>query len=198
MTGIVMHGSGNLFGLCKAVEKLAGRPVAVERPGDLGRVKRLILPGVGAAGNAARTLKRLDLWDSIRGAALEGLPVLGICLGMQLLFSSSEEDETRGLDWFPGRCVRFKPSLRVPHMGWSPVTQVRDHVLWRGVPDGTFFYFAHSYAVPAGGQDCILGSAVHGRPFVAAAVRGRTAGVQFHPEKSQFQGLRVLGNFLKW
>ncbi|HHS13549.1 MAG TPA: imidazole glycerol phosphate synthase subunit HisH [bacterium] len=198
MIGIVMHGSGNLFSLCKAVEKLGGRPLLVERPRDLERVKRLILPGVGAAGSAARTLRRLGLWEPIHKTASKGVPVLGICLGMQLLFTHCEEDETSGLDWFSGVCVRFQPPLRVPHMGWSPVKQVRDHVLWRGVPDGTCFYFAHSYAVPAFSQEDILGSAVHGRPFVAAAVRGRTVGVQFHPEKSQHYGLRVLENFMTW
>jgi glutamine amidotransferase len=155
---------------------------------------RVILPGVGAAAPAMARLNELNLVPLLRGLRQ---PLLGICLGMQLLFEGSEEGDVDCLGLVPGRVRRMpaSPGVRVPHMGWNRLRPTRDDVLLAGVADGAQAYFVHSYAAPVT-DDC-LASCDHGQPFAAMVRRGNVAGAQFHPERSGAVGARLLQNFLQ-
>jgi glutamine amidotransferase len=199
MTTIIDYGIGNLRSLQKAFEA-AG--VEVERTGDpaaLARAERLVLPGVGAFGACASELKERDLAAPVLDAARRGVPLMGVCVGMQLLFDVSEERGTHaGLGLLPGRVVRFQEGeerLKVPHMGWNRLDVQREHPLLDGLDEGAFVYFVHSYHAEADQPDDVLASASYGRAFPAVVGRGTVMGAQFHPEKSGPAGLRLLRNF---
>lgn len=185
------YGTGNLHSLRKALE-LQGARVRV---GDtLGDAAAVVLPGVGAFGAAASRLAPHA--DALRRAAADGLPVLGICLGMQLLLDGSEEGPGRGLGLIPGRVTRLR-AARVPHMGWNEVRTTGAEPLFAGV-DGRRFYFANSFAAePLDDGDVAAAVEHEGVTFPAALRRGTVAGAQFHPEKSGPAGLRLLRNFLE-
>lgn len=202
--GVVDYGMGNLRSVSKALESL-GFPATVS--GDartLSSCRGIVFPGVGAFRDCMANVVRQGLLPFLREYLASDRPFLGICVGMQLLFAESEEfGRYEGVGFFPGRVVRFPGDmpapgggvLKVPHMGWNAVEVVMEHPVFRGVPSGTYFYFVHSYyAVPAepGIEAC---RTVYGVPFTAAAARGNRLAVQFHPEKSQAAGLRLLGNF---
>lgn len=156
----------------------------------------LVLPGVGAFPKAAERLRETGLFDAVRAYAASGRPLLGVCLGMQLLMSESEEHaRTGGLDLIRGRVRRFPPGRHVPHMGWNELTQVRPSPLLEGIPERADFYFVHSYYAEPEDQGCVIGRSDYGRTFAAAVQADRVFGVQFHPEKSQDHGLRILRNF---
>ncbi len=191
---VVDYGAGNLRSVGGALERL-GAPWRLARdPRELEVAGAVLLPGVGSAGSAMRVLEQ-------RGfpAALRRLdrPLLGICLGFQLLFERSEEEGgVRCLGILPGRVGRLAAG-RLPHMGWNRVRTTRSHVLFAGAPaEGEWFYFAHSYGCECASEVAIA-EAVHGVPFVAAAGAGSVCGVQFHPEKSDAAGLRLLAAFLR-
>ncbi|MBX5435965.1 MAG: imidazole glycerol phosphate synthase subunit HisH [Alicyclobacillaceae bacterium] len=162
------------------------------------RVSGVVLPGVGAFGDAMFQLRASGLLGAIRRAIQEGRPVLGICLGMQLLFSLSEEHGTHvGLGVFPGRVVRFGSRVKVPHMGWNDLTFVRPHPLLAGVRPGDYVYFVHSYHAVVQDQQHLLAAAEYGGVTVPAVVgRDQVFGTQFHPEKSGPVGERILANFV--
>lgn len=182
------YGTGNLHSLRKALE-LQGAEVTVG--GDVGRADAIVLPGVGAFGAAAERLANRA--GAIRGAVADGLPVLGICLGMQLLLDASDEGPGAGLGLIPGRVRRLRAE-RVPHMGWNVVDS--DDALFRGLA-GHRFYFANSYvADPVVDADVIAWTRHEADRFPAAVRRGRVVGTQFHPEKSGASGLRLLRNFV--
>ena len=152
MIALIDYGMGNLRSVEKALEKAGASPRRVEDPRSLSRARAIVLPGVGAFGDAVRELRRRKLFDAVRRAVREGVPYLGLCLGLQLLFERSEEAPgLEGLSLLPGRVVRFRGSLKVPHMGWN---SLRPQIpgggrLLRGIPEGTYYYFVHSYyAVP--------------------------------------------------
>jgi len=194
MIGIVDYGCGNLRSLENALEALCLDSRRVSAPADILAADRLILPGVGNFGHAGAALAQRGLGDALKERALAGSPLLGICLGMQLLFQGSEEaPEVPGLGLLEGRCRVFEgPGLKVPHMGWSAV-EFGDRSLAA--------YFVHSYYVPrwpegAGAQ--VLGIGSYGRPFLAAFRSGALSGFQFHPEKSGTQGLALLKESLQW
>jgi len=194
--GVVDFGMGNLLSVQKALQQVGCAPRVVRTPEELAESDRLVLPGVGAFGRAMENLKRRGLLAPLRTACKEGKPLLGICLGLQLLFESSEEHgHHSGLGLFRGDVRRFPTDLRVPHIGWNQVRITRENPLFDGVPDNAFFYFVQSYYVRPEDPTLVSGTTDYGITFAAAAGKENVFGVQFHPEKSQQAGLRILANF---
>jgi glutamine amidotransferase len=190
---LIDSGGANIGSVQYALERLGASARLTADAETIARADRVILPGVGAAGAGMARLHALGLVDLVRGLSQ---PLLGICLGMQLLFESSEENETRCLGLIPGRVRKLADGagIRVPHMGWNALQPHRDDALLAGVPHGAQAYFVHSYAAPVG--DDTLATAMHGEEFAAIVRRGRCWGAQFHPERSAAVGARVLENFL--
>jgi imidazole glycerol-phosphate synthase subunit HisH len=194
---LIDYKAGNLTSVRKALGA-AGAEVFVPRcPQELERAGAIVVPGVGHFG-ATRTLDR-EWVAAVRAHVDEGRPLLGICLGMQWLYESSEEaPELQGLGIFPGRCRRLEhadATVKVPHVGWNSLALRRDAWIVEGVADGAQVYFTHSYAGPAAGDPVAITQ--HGTPFAAIVQRDQVAGVQFHPEKSGAVGLRILKNFVQ-
>ena len=207
---VVDYGMGNLRSVCAALGKLGAEPVVTADPAELARGDAVELPGVGAFGDAVRALVERGLFPAVRQAALEaaagrGRPFLGVCLGLQLLFKTSEEAPgVEGLDVLPGDVRRFPErapdggKVKVPHMGWNEVAVARPNPLTAGLAGGERFYFVHSfYAAPERAGDLALGCEYGGVRFAAMCARGRLFATQFHPEKSQARGLAMLEAFLK-
>jgi len=198
-TVIVDDGMGNLRSVEKAVAAVGGHPLVSGDPEVVRTAPRLILPGVGAFGDAMNNLGSQGLLEALLEAVRSGTPLLGLCLGLQLLFEESEEfGRHRGLGIIPGGVRRFTGSgLHVPHVGWNQVQDVKPDPLLEGVPEGAYFYFVHSYYVEPSESDDLLASTEYGRRFCSIARRDRVWGAQFHPEKSQAMGKRLLSNFLR-
>ena len=196
MIAIVDYGMGNLRSVQKAFEHVGARAVVTDQIDAIEKSDRVVLPGVGAFGDAMRNLNRAGLIAPIARAIADGRPFLGICLGLQLMFSESEEMGTHGgLGILPGRVVKFPAGERIPQIGWNAVRIQRETPLLDGVPDGSYFYFVHSFYVkPERGADAV-GITDYGIDYVSIAGNGRAYGVQFHPEKSQDAGLKILKNF---
>jgi glutamine amidotransferase len=199
MIAVVDSGSGNLRSVKRALERAGGHAVTVTSdPDEVRRAGRVVVPGQGAFkdGMAGLTSRHLD--EAVREGIAAGKPYLGLCLGMQLLFDESEEHgPVRGLGILPGRVVRFadRPGMKVPHMGWNDVHLRRDEPLWRGIADGAYVYFVHSYyVVPDGDVSCL--ETDYGGKFCAAIRHENLFACQFHPEKSQGVGLAFLQNFV--
>ncbi|MFZ4774302.1 MAG: imidazole glycerol phosphate synthase subunit HisH [Terrimicrobiaceae bacterium] len=195
--GVVDYGSGNLRSVCKALEAAGAVTTLVSEASQLGSLDAVVVPGVGSFGDCASNLRATGLWEPLRDWIKADRPYLGICLGYQLLFDSSEESpDVEGLGVLPGTVVRFSDEkLKVPHMGWNTLSGMRGP-LFQGLPEETSFYFVHSYyPVPA---DPSLAASIceYGIPFAASISRGALHATQFHPEKSQAAGLAVLRNFL--
>lgn len=189
----------NLRSVGKAFERLGARVRVAARPAEARGMDALVLPGVGRFGAAMERLEEHDFTGMLRDAAAEGTPVLGICLGLQLLFDESEESPgVPGLGLIPGVVRRLRTDRKVPHIGWSEVAWRPGTVLAPegGGPADRTYYFVHSYACEPVDDDDVRGTAAHGPGFVAAAGRGPVAGVQFHPEKSSRAGLALLGRWL--
>lgn len=206
IVGIIDYQMGNLRSVEKAIERVGGEPVVSGDPESFSRASHLILPGVGAFRDAIAELERRHLVPLVRDWTESGKPFLGICLGLQMLFDISYEGgEHRGLGIIPGEVVRFPSSsadsqnhLKVPHMGWNRVRSTySDDPLLSGIPADPYFYFVHSYyAAPKNAGDVWLESD-YGYPFCAAIRRNNIYATQFHPEKSQSNGLKLLQNFLE-
>jgi glutamine amidotransferase len=197
MIAIVDYGMGNLRSVQKAVEYLGGEAVITRDPSVMADAGELILPGVGAFGDAMDNLREYNLVDPIYRFVETGRPFLGICLGMQLIFTESEENGLYpGLGLIPGRVVRFDipAAFKVPHMGWNCLT-VSEHPLWNGAGENPYVYFVHSYHVERDAERTIA-TAEYGYAFPAAVAKGNVMGMQFHPEKSGDVGLRILKNFM--
>lgn len=196
---IVDHGLSNLNSITRAIEECDGQPFVTRDPRTLRQASRIVLPGVGAFPAAADCLRRADLFEALRvEVARRAVPLLGICLGMQLLAdSSSEGGNNNGLGLLPGRVLRLTAAAgeRIPHMGWNELRLAGDHPLFEGIADGTDFYFVHSYSLVCD-DAYVLGRTPYCGGFVAAAAHGPVMAVQFHPEKSQKAGFRLLRNFL--
>jgi imidazole glycerol phosphate synthase glutamine amidotransferase subunit len=196
---VVDYGAGNLVSIDQAL-RVAGAEVTVaRRPPDLRGADGLIVPGVGAAAPAMARLARRGLAEEIRAWAAADRPFLGICLGMQLLFEGSDEDGAATLGILGGRTERLVDAPRLPHIGWNVVHRTREHPLFDGIAPDARFYFVHSYAPRPTGPDATaisLAVTEHGGRFVPAVARGALAGVQFHPERSGDDGLRLLANFV--
>jgi glutamine amidotransferase len=205
---VVDYGMGNLRSVAKALAHVApDRTIVVSAdPAVIGAAERVVLPGQSAMPDCIRGLTDSGLTDVVLDAA-RTRPFLGICLGMQMLFDESEEGPTRCLSVLAGRVVRFRDEamtapdgsrLKVPHMGWSPVHQKRAHPLWADVPEGSRFYFAHSYHPAPADGDATAGTTDYPLAFTCAIARDNIFATQFHPEKSHRAGLQLLANFVAW
>jgi glutamine amidotransferase len=197
MITIVDYGAGNLRSIARAFEHIGIAACVVDRPEQVERAEAVVLPGVGAAGAAMRFLKERGLDDAVRAALRRRIPFLGICLGMQLLLGSHEEGDTAGLGLLPGRVRRFREGLLVPQMGWNQVLPLRETPLLEGIAPGAYFYFVHSYYAEPEDAALIAGQTEYGAPYCSIIEAGNLWGVQFHPEKSSVNGLRLLHNFAK-
>jgi glutamine amidotransferase len=195
---IIDYQMGNLRSVQKGFEKVGHAAAITGDPVVLAKADRIVLPGVGAFGDAIAELRRRGLVQPIRDAVGSGKPFLGICLGLQLLFDVGYEGgEFEGLGILRGKVVRFDlpPTLKVPHMGWNRCAMKRPAPILEGLADGTFFYFVHSYYAVPDDANVIMLEADYGQPFCAAVWRNNLFATQFHPEKSQADGLRILKNF---
>lgn len=204
--GVVDYGVGNLGSVLQALAALGVQPVLLQKASDLQHADRLVLPGVGSFTDCKQLLDAggwtAALTDEVLG---RDKPLLGICLGMQLLADrglegATDEQGTPGLGFIAGQVrplARLGCGLRVPHMGWNSIAARRPSGLLTNIPDGTDFYFVHSYAFVADRPDDVLAIAEHGLPIAAVVERGHICGTQFHPEKSSRAGLRVLRNFVE-
>ncbi|UED68613.1 imidazole glycerol phosphate synthase subunit HisH [Brevibacillus sp. HD3.3A] len=195
MIGIIDYGMGNLYSLSKALERLGYSYEFVSAPERLQEYSGLILPGVGAFGDAIANIRELGLDQAIRSYAATNRPILGICLGMQLLFDKSEEHgENTGLGLIGGEAVRFQGDYKVPHMGWNQLRLHREHPLLAGVAEGDYVYFVHSYHVKCK-PEVLLSTSDYYQDVTAIVAQGEVYGMQFHPEKSGETGMRLLRNF---
>ena len=197
MIAIIDYGMGNLRSVQKALEHLGRRAEITQKQKVIETAERVVLPGVGAFGAAMANLERMELVEPIRNAALSGKPFLGICLGMQLLLSASEEMGLfKGLDLIPGRVRKFDidGSLKVPHMGWNALKVEKPCKLREGMEDGARVYFVHSY-YPVPSPEFIAATSDYGTRFCAVIAKDNIFATQFHPEKSGSVGLRMLANF---
>lgn len=201
---VVDYKAGNLTSVALALRHLGREPLVTERAEDIASADRVIFPGVGAAGAAMTHLRELGLDQALRDVLQRGRPVLGICVGCQVIFEHSEEDGgTECLGLLSGKVRRFVfpagVSRKIPHIGWNEVHFIGDHPVFGGLPPRSQFYFVHSYYPEPGDDSVIRGQAVYGGiRFAAAVARDNLAAVQFHTEKSGPPGLQLLGNFLSW
>jgi len=199
---VINYGLGNLGSVRRALEDLGVDAFVADHPGSLFDAERMVLPGVGAFAEGMRRLISGGWLEAIRQQVAGGKPLLGICLGMQMLAQGGDEGgEAAGLGLVPGRVVHLE-SLgcreRIPHVGWNEVSHRSGDPLFARVPQGTDFYFVHSYAVAKAGPEVVSGEVTYGIAVTAAVRSGNVFGVQFHPEKSSRAGRQVLRNFLDW
>jgi glutamine amidotransferase len=193
---ILDYGAGNLRSVVNAVRSVCGEPVVTGNPADIPGAGIVILPGVGSAACVMDGLKHHGMVDALLRYIESGRPFLGVCLGLQVLFDSTEEGGCKCLGVLPGKVKKFSQGLKVPHMGWNQVRQKRQHPIFDGVPDGANFYFVHSfYAAPIDGS-IIAGETDYGDTFCSVVARGSLVATQFHPEKSGPDGLRIYSNFI--
>ena len=193
---IVDYGGGNVRSLTAALERCGADVEVSANPARVATAERLMVAGQGAAGAAMAALAGAGLADAVRAAANRGTPLLGVCVGLQLLFERSEEDDCACLGLIPGAVRRLEGVERLPHLGWNDVLPVAEHPLARELP--AVCYFAHSYAVPAETPAAIATTEVDGTGFASVVAHGSVAGAQFHPERSSEDGRRLLRRFLAW
>jgi imidazole glycerol-phosphate synthase subunit HisH len=199
MIAIVDYGIGNLGSVTKGFRHAGAETVLTGDPAALARADVLVLPGDGAFAASMAELRARGLIDVLTNAARAGKPLLGICIGMQLLFDESEEHGSHaGLGLLPGRVRRFDDTLVVPHMGWNGLSFRGAHPLFEGLAPGAYVYFVHSYYCDAAERSDVLATSDYGGEFAAVVGRGNILGVQFHPEKSQGVGLCMVENFLRF
>jgi glutamine amidotransferase len=201
MIAIIDYGMGNLRSVHKAFEAVEHQAVVTRDVATIQNASHVVLPGVGAFGDCMANLERYRLIEPIRSSIQSGKPFLGICLGLQVLFSESEEFGLhKGLGIIPGKVKRFRvdPTLKVPHMGWNQVNFQRACPLYDGIADGAHWYFVHSYFVDPEDQEMVATTTPYGSSFVSSIWRENLIACQFHPEKSQTVGLRLIRNFGAW
>ncbi len=193
--GIIDYGRGNIRSVEKAFKEIGDKAVLVSRSADVKACDAIILPGVGAFKDCMENLLRLNLVDALYDIFESRVPFLGICLGMQILFSRSYEfGEHKGLGVIKGEVIRFESNVKIPHMGWNEVNKIKDSPLLKDIPDGTYFYFDHSYYVLPD-EDVTITITPYNKKFCSAIQKDNIFATQFHPEKSQKWGLQLLRNF---
>jgi len=196
MISIVNYGVGNLKSLRNAMQFLGFESELIHSPEGILRAEKLILPGVGAFSFAMDNIRKLNLKDALLEKAGSGVPVLGICLGMQLFFSRSEErGEHKGFDLIPGQVLKMNGDLKVPHMGWNEINFNGTSILTRNLPPSRYGYFVHSFYCQPEDSNTVIATTEYGETFACAVESENIFGVQFHPEKSQELGLQILRNF---
>lgn len=210
MIVVIDYGAGNLRNVCKALEHVGAQPVLTSDPRALARADRIVLPGVGAFADCLQNLQSRGFFEPLRDVALGGKPLLGICVGMQLLFDAGEEmGKWPGLGLIGGHVARFRfdagpgangehaPSLKVPHIGWNQIEPARAHPLLNGVQPGSYAYFVHSFHPVVSDPAHTVATTNYGYDFASVVAKGNIWGIQFHPEKSQDVGLQILRNFVE-
>ena len=198
MLTIIDYGVGNLRNVYMAFQRLGVEALVTSEAKEIRSAKAVVLPGVGAFGDSIGNIRALGLEDTILGTIRDGLPFLGICVGLQLLFEVSEEmGEHRGLGVFAGRVRRFGRELTVPHMGWNQIHQKRQISLFEGLQDDSYAYFVHSYYVDPEDRAVVAGVTDYGHDYASIVARDSLYAIQFHPEKSQDVGERILANFCR-
>jgi len=206
MIAIIDYNAGNLKSVERALRGLGAECRITRDREEIGNSERIIIPGVGAAGKAIEDLRRLGLDSALERAFAENKPIMGICLGAQVILDKSEENQARCLGLIKGEVKRL-PSpllsengerLKIPHMGWNGVTLQRDHPVMKGITPSDEFYFVHAYYTLPASRDFVIGTTDHGLDFASVIGRGSLIAVQFHPEKSGPPGLRILENFCAW
>ena len=199
MVAIIDYGAGNLMSVKKALDFIGAESEITMDKEKIASATHVILPGVGSFGDAMESMESRGLVNTVKSAALSGKPFLGICLGLQLLFSESDESkDARGLSLLNGKIssIPKETGLKVPHMGWNSVSEKQSGGIFKDIPDESYFYFVHSYYLNGGDEADIAGTAQYGVEIQCAVQRGNLCAVQFHPEKSGSVGLKLLENFL--
>lgn len=198
---IIDYGMGNLRSVQKGLERVGCNAQVTREPQQIVSARGVVLPGVGAFSACMENLRRFGLVEAIREVVLQRKPFLGICLGFQLLFTESEEfGPQKGLDLFPGKVVGFHPQngLKVPHMGWNRIVKKKESPFLQGITDGDYLYFVHSYYVTPADVSVVATTTTYGTSFVSSIATDHLFACQFHPEKSQKIGLRILDNFARF
>lgn len=207
MISIIDYGMGNLRSVSKALESVGAKVKVTNNPKDIVSAEAIVLPGVGAFCRGMENLEQSGLSPAILESIKNNKPFLGICLGLQLLFTESEEHGiSKGLDVIKGRVKKFSPGVKIPHMGWNNIkSNIKNQKskigneklkILEDIPDGSYFYFVHSYYVQPEDKDTIIATTFYGKEFVSAINKDNIWGVQFHPEKSSDLGLKILKNFV--
>ena len=206
MLAIIDYEAGNLTSVERVVKHFGGDCAITQDLDAVAAAERIIFPGVGAAGETMSNLRRLGLDRALKDAVAQGKPVLGICIGCQVVMDYSEEDDAQCLGLIPGKVARFTPDmhdsagqrLKVPHMGWNEIRFQKEHPVFSGLPQGAEFYFVHSYYPQPENEAHCYGVCDYGFDFCAAMAKGSLVALQFHAEKSGEPGLKIIENFLKW
>ena len=198
MIAIIDYGAGNLYSVSKAIDRLGYQAQIISTAREILEASAVILPGVGSARDAMHRLEELGLAAALKQLCAEQRPLLGVCLGLQLLFPHSEEDGGCDcLNLVQGKVTRLPPGQKIPHMGWNQVSQKARHPIFEGIPDKTNFYFVHSYYAEVEDNGIVAGETDYGVRFPSLIVKNSLVATQFHPEKSGDMGLRIYHNFLR-
>ena len=195
---IVDYGAGNLRSVVNAVRSLGHEPHLTADPAEITSAAAVILPGVGEGSAAMTELTRLGLAEALQERGKRNLPLLGVCLGLQVLMGTTEEGgDVPCLNIVPGLVRKLPENHKIPHMGWNQVKQLRSHTIFEGIPDNAYFYFVHSYYADPQDKTAVIGATDYGEQFCSVLAQGSVIATQFHPEKSGETGLRLYGNFLR-
>jgi imidazole glycerol-phosphate synthase subunit HisH len=198
MIAVIDYGAGNIRSVINAITRIGYQAKITNRAEDILQAEAVFFPGVGAAGDTMSSLQKLGLTRIIDQLAVENRPLFGICIGLQVLFSGTEEGGWhKCLNIIPGRVKKLPPGPKIPHMGWNQVKYRSPHPLFENIPDGTNFYFVHSYYGEPEDPSVVIAETEYGTHFCSALARGNLVATQFHPEKSGDTGLRIYHNFLK-
>lgn len=201
LIAVIDYGMGNLRSVSKALELAGAKAVVTSKNSIIRSADAVVFPGVGAFGPAMKSIRKSGLDKSILEVIAKGKPFLGLCLGFQLLFDTSIEDGNhKGLGIIPGKVIKFKTTLKVPHMGWNTIKyrgKDAKATMFKGIPENSYFYFVHSYYAATNRGQNVSGITSYGIDFCSAVIKGKVWGCQFHPEKSSANGIKLLKNFIK-